>query len=374
MRISFISVFPPYRGGISAHSNLILKELKKNNDVQAINFTRLYPSVFFPGKSQYNDTEELTGNRTLDSINPITWKKVASSIKDNNSNVVIFKFWHPFFIPCYYYIIKKLKKYSDCKILMIFDNIFPHESFPFSTILLKKILANVDGCIVQSATVEEELKALVSEPIYAKVFHPIYDNYPNIIDKKKARLQLNINESNVVLFFGLIRDYKGLDSLILSMEKVFEKNKNMRLLIAGECYGNKEKYNSMIQASKYSDKIFWKEEYIDENEVGIYFSASDVVVLPYISASQSGIIPLSYHYNKPVIASDLVGLREVIDIGKTGYVFDPRLKGALSNSILDFFKNYDENYYKSNIELYKKNFAWSNFEDSILGLLDRLGS
>ena len=130
----------------------------------------------------------------------------------------------------------------------------------------------------------------------------------------------------------------------------------------------------MIQNSKYSNKILWKEKYIDENEVSVYFSASDVVILPYVSASQSGIIPLSYHYNKPVIVSDLEGLKEVVDIGNTGHVFNLKVKNELSSSILDFFKNYNESFYKRNIEVYKNNFAWSNFEDSIAGLLNKLNS
>ena len=130
----------------------------------------------------------------------------------------------------------------------------------------------------------------------------------------------------------------------------------------------------MIRESKYSDKILWKEEYIKENEVNIYFSASDVVVLPYINASQSGIIPLSYHYNKPVIVSDLEGLKEVVEIGKTGYIFNPKVENDLSSSILDFFQDYDENFYKKNVQAYKSNFAWSNFEDSIIKLLGRLDS
>ena len=257
---------------------------------------------------------------------------------------------------------------------MIFDNIFPHEPFPFSKILLKKLLSNVDIHIVQSSKVEKELKKIAPNSLYDKVFHPIYNNYPCAIDKEDAKSKLNIAEADVVLFFGLIRGYKGLDKLILSMEKVFETRSDVKLLIAGECYSDKQKYISMIKKSKYSDKILWKEEYINEDEVSIYFSAANVVVLPYIGASQSGIVPLSYHYNKPVIVSDLEGLKEVVDIGKTGYVFNLKSEHDLSDSILKFLKNYNENYYSDNIESYKSNFAWSNFESSIRKLLAKLDS
>ncbi len=364
-------MFSPYRGGISNHSSLILKELKKNNDVQVINFSKLYPSIFFPGKSQYDDSVSI-GSRLLSSISPITWRKVFLNIQANQSDILIFKFWHPFFIPCYRYIAKKIKKNTNCKILMIFDNIVPHEPFPFTKVLLKYLFKYVDAYIVQSVKVERELASIVSNPTYDKVFHPIYDNYPDIIDKRDAKLKLKMQDSNIILFFGLVRKYKGLDKLILSMEKVFECNPAAKLLIAGECYGEKNKYLTLIKKSKYSDRILWIEEYVKESDVNLYFSACDVVVLPYLSASQSGIIPLAYNYNKPVIVSNLEGLTEVVDIGKTGQVFDPKLKNDLSIKILDFFDSYDENFYNKNIDEYKNNFKWSNFEDSIMKLLRRL--
>ena len=156
------------------------------------------------------------------------------------------------------------------------------------------------------------------------------------------------------------------------MEKVFEKNKDIKLLIAGECYENKEKYLSIIKQSKYSDKIFWKEMFIQENEISTYFSASDVVVLPYKSASQSGVIPLAYHYNKPVITSDLESLKEVVIQGKTGFIFKLDEPDSLSSNILQFFENYDQDYYKKNIELHKKNFSWSNFVKGIENLFNRI--
>jgi len=371
LKISFISVLPPYRGGISNHSSLILKELKKNNDIQVINFKKLYPSIFFPGKSQYDDSTPL-GSRLLSSVNPTTWRKVFLKIKSNRSDILIFKFWHPFFIPCYRYIAKKIKKNTNCKIIIIFDNILPHEPFPFTKALLNYFFKYVDAFIVQSAKVEKELKSIIPNPNYDKVFHPVYDNYPNPIDKTDAKLKLKMKDFDIVLFFGLIRKYKGLDKLILSMEKVFEEKSNIKLLIVGECYGEKKKYLSLIEKSNYSDRILWVEEYVKESEVNLYFSASDVVVLPYLSASQSGIIPLAYNYNKPVIVSDLEGLAEVVDVGKTGHVFNSKLKNDLSDKILDFFNSYDDKYYTINIDEYKNNFKWSNFEDSIVKLLRKL--
>ena len=360
MKISFLSAFPPYRGGISKHSSLILSYLSERHEVQAVNFKKLYPDIFFPGKNQYDKKLEKIGNRILNSINFFSWKRTAKYILDYKPDIFIFKFWHPFFAPCYSYIIKVIKGKYNLKVIMICDNIFPHENFPFSKKIIQNLMSRVDGFIVQSSIVEKELNSLIEAPLYKKVFHPIYDNYPNSIDKNQAREKLNISESKVVLFFGFIRKYKGLDLLLNSMEEIFKKDNDIKLLIAGECYENKAKYDSIINQSNHRDKIMWIEDFIDDENVNIYFSASDVVVLPYRSASQSGIIPLSYHYNKPVITSNLESLIEVVDNYKTGIIFDLKQKKSLESAIDYFFKN-DISQYDKNIYDFKAKFSWENF-------------
>ena len=187
MKISFLSAFPPYRGGISKHSSLIYKYLIKNHEVQALNFSKLYPSIFFPGKTQYDNNLGSIGKRVLNSTNLISWNKTANSIQKYNPDVFIFKFWHPFFVPCYNYIINRIKKKVNCRVIMICDNIFPHEKFPFSKFLIKKLISKVDGFVVQSSIVEKELKSLIKDPVYVKKFHPIYNNYPDSMRVSDAR-------------------------------------------------------------------------------------------------------------------------------------------------------------------------------------------
>ena len=361
MKISFLSAFPPYRGGISSHSSLIYSYLSKKHDVQAINFRKLYPNIFFPGKSQYDRKLGNIGERILSSINFFTWLKSVRFIEAYNPDLVLFKFWHPFFAPAYNFIIKRVKKRCDCKVVMICDNIFPHEKFPLSRKIIKRIVRNVDGFVVQSSVVEDELKAIVSKPVYVKRFHPIYNSYPKLIDKVRAKEILKINKTKVVLFFGFIRKYKGLDILIKSMEKVFEDDSDIKLIIAGECYGDKRLFYNLINKSKYKDNIVWVEEFISDEEVSKYFSASDVVVLPYVSASQSGVIPLAYHYNRPVITSNIKSLSEVVKDGRTGYIFERGDIDDLSVKISDFFNNYSDEFYSKNIEEYKVNFSWDYF-------------
>ena len=359
MKISFLSVFPPFRGGISKHSSLIYKHLLKKHEVQALNFSKLYPSVFFPGKTQYDSKVQTIGNRVLSSTNIFSWNKTEKKIRKYNPDVFIVKFWHPFFIPCYNYIIKKVKKNSSCKVVMICDNLFPHEYFPLSKFLIKKYIRNVDGFIVQSSIVEDELKSLLENPVYSKKYHPIYDGYEKGISMQEARTKLGINESKVVLFFGLVRKYKGLDILIKSMNDVFKVDSDTKLLIAGECYGKKDEYLKLINESNFKDQIYWIEEFIPEKKIPVLFSACDVVVLPYRTASQSGVIPLSYHYNKPVITSNIKSLVEVVENGKTGHIFNS--ESDLKLSILDFFDKYDSQLYENNIKEYKKSMSWDSF-------------
>ena len=372
MKISFLSAFPPYRGGISKHSSLIYSYLSEKYDIQAINFKKLYPDIFFPGKSQYDYSQINIGKRTLDSINPFTWIKTIKIIEKHNPDILLFKFWHPFFVPAYNFIIKRTKKRCRCHIVMVCDNLFPHEKFPISRKLIKKITRNVDGFVVQSSIVEAELKSLVPNPIYVKRLHPIYDNYPNLIDKVKAKDMLNIKESKVVLFFGFIRKYKGLDILIKSMEDVFKKDSDMKLLIVGECYEDKARYYGLINKSKYKNQIMWVEDFIPDSEISKYFSASDIVVLPYTSASQSGIIPLAYHYNRPVITSNIDSLIEVVQQNKTGYIFKKGDVADLSVKISTFFNDCDSEFCNQEIENYKVSFSWDFFISGIEDLYQRL--
>ena len=365
-------MFPPYRGGISKHSSLIYSHLCNKHNVQALNFKKLYPGIFFPGKSQYDYELGETGKKILSSTNFLTWFRTVKVIKKYNPDVLLFKFWHPFFVPAYNFIIKRIKKRCKANIIMVCDNILPHEKFPFSEFMIKSMIKNVDGFIVQSSIVERQLKALNPSALYVKRFHPIYDSYPKKINKALAKEMLKIKKSKVVLFFGFVREYKGLDILIKSMDRVFEKNNDMVLLIAGECYSSKKKYINLISKTKYKKNIIWIDEFISDKDVSKYFSSSDVVVLPYRTASQSGVIPLAYHYNKPVISSDLESLKEVILEGKTGYTFKTGSMRKLQDKIFNFFDNYDSDLYQKNIIKYKNTFSWDFFISGIEEVVDRL--
>ena len=370
MKISFLSVFPPYRGGIAQHSSQLKKYLSEKHQVQTINFKKLYPNIFFPGKNQFSDSSSIQGKRILSSINIITWFRTLRVIKKFKPDIFIFKFWNPFFVPCLYFILKGLKSNKQTKIIMVCDNIKPHESFPFSNFLIKKITRLVDGFIVQSSIVESELKTFINNPKYLKRFHPIYDNYPEKLDLKKARSKIKISHSKVILFFGLVRAYKGLDILLKSIKNIFKKNKDIMLLIVGESYEDENKYKKLILESGFQDRVIWINKFVSDNDVSLYFSAADLVVLPYKSASQSGVVPLAYNYEKPVVTSDLKSLSEVIVYGETGYTF--KTQSELESIIIKFFENFDDKFYAEKIKEHKKLFSWEKFASSITELYDSI--
>ena len=367
MKIALISVAPPYRGGISKHTTILAQKLSTKHSIDIINYERQYPQFLFPGRTQYleNVSNYSSNFRLIDTINPISWYKTANLIVCKNYDLVIFRFWNPFFSPALGVIAKIIKKKScTIKLISLCDNIIPHEKIPLSNYLINFLFNKLDGHIVQSSQIEKELKQIVDSPIYKKSFHPIYNTFKEKINKKEARAKLKIRSENIILYFGIIRDYKGLDVLIKSLDLLKHKN-NYHLIIAGECYGNIAKYKKLISSLGLKNSITWFNRYIPDDQVNIYFSASDVVVLPYKSASQSGIAQISYNYNIPIIVSDLEGLSEIVENGKSGFVFE-------SENHIDLAKILDDNLGTSNfdnmqkfISSYKKIFSWEKFVESI---------
>ena len=373
MKIALISVAPPFRGGISKHTSILFEKLSKKHSIEIINYSRQYPSMLFPGKSQFlniNDSREYS-NRLIDSINPLTWFKTGNFLAVNNYDLIIFRYWNPFFAPALNVIASIIKKKSKkTKLISLCDNIIPHEVIPFGNFLTKLFFKKMDGHLVQSSQAEQELLDLISKPIYEKRNHPLYSIFPEKIEKEKAKCKFNIKSKYVILYFGIIRDYKGFDVLLQSFSKI--QNKNIYLLAAGECYGSAEKYYDLISELKIEDSITWKNEYINDNEVHYYFSAADIIVLPYRSASQSGIIPIAYSYDLPVIATNVGGLPEVIEDGRSGFIVsldNPTELYEKINLALNEKKIYEMNIF---IKTYKNNFSWGNFINGIEILYKRL--
>jgi len=368
MQIALISVAPPYRGGISKQTSILVENLSKNHSVDVINYSRQYPDFLFPGKTQYLDDklENDNSSRMIDSINPLTWFSTGNKLAKKNYDLVIFRFWNPFFAPALGVISGIIKKKSSyTKLMSLCDNILPHEKTPFAYFLTTYLFDKLDGHIVQSSQTENELQEVVENPVYEKRFHPIYTNFPKKIDKITARKKLGLSAKNIILYFGIIRDYKGFDILLNAIAELKDSGLDFHLLAGGECYGSDEKYTQLISNLGISDYITWHNKYIPDSEVSNYFSAADVVALPYRTASQSGVTQIAYSYDLPVIVTKVGGLPEIVDEGQSGFTIEPENPKELAN-ILE--KNLEAGTFlemAAYIKKFKQKFSWEYFVNGI---------
>ncbi len=362
--IAFLSCFYPYRGGIAQSSGSLYFALKEKANVFPVNFSRQYPDILFPGKSQFvpegDTTESMISDRIVDSINPITWFKSANYINSINPDIVISRFWIPFLAPALGTILSKTK--NKAKNIAIVDNAIPHEKRFGDVALTNYYLKQNHKFIALSKSVERDLINLMPN---AEVYyhpHPVYDRFPTEIEKLKARSQLGFNENDkVILFFGFIRDYKGLDILLNSMQYIAS---NIKLLIAGDVYGSYDKYQEIINNKNLQPRVTQIIDYIPDEDVAKYFSASDVCVQPYRSATQSGIANIATHYNRPIIATDVGGLKEIIEPFNIGKIVSKPDEKELADKINEFFnENID---YSKNFKDYKEFASWEKLADVIL--------
>ena len=375
MQIALISVAPPYRGGISKHTSILVENLSKNHSVDVINYSRQYPDFLFPGKTQYLDDklENDNSSRMIDSINPLTWFSTGNKLAKKNYDLVIFRFWNPFFAPALGVISGIIKKKSSyTKLMSLCDNILPHEKTPFAYFLTTYLFDKLDGHIVQSSQTENELQEVVENPVYEKRFHPIYTNFPKKIDKITARKKLGLSAKNIILYFGIIRDYKGFDILLNAIAELKDSGLDFHLLAGGECYGSDEKYTQLISNLGISDYITWHNKYIPDSEVSNYFSAADVVALPYRTASQSGVTQIAYSYDLPVIVTKVGGLPEIVDEGQSGITIEPENPTELAN-ILE--KNLEAGTFlemAAYIKKFKQKFSWEYFVNGIESVYSKI--
>jgi len=372
MKIALISVTPPYRGGISLNSAILYQYLKPSHDVTVYNFTRQYPDFLFPGKTQYEtgtSAVRIPMIRMVDSINPLTWVKTAKAIIRQSPDLLLIRFWHPFFAPLSGFIAGYiLKRVPQIHIMAICDNILPHESHWFDTLLVRYFFKKVRSFIVMSSSVESDLKTMVSVPKYRKIFHPVYHVFGDPVPMAEARKTLNIAARKVILYFGYVRAYKGLDTLIEATGILKTKMTDFQVIAVGESYESVEKYQILIQKFEIDDVFRWENQYIPDDQVKLYFSAADVVALPYHSATQSGIIPIAYHFNKPVVATRVGGLPEVVIEGKTGFITTPGDSLELARVLSVGFMEGSFASMAPNIQEEKKRFSWKNMVTAVESL------
>jgi len=372
MKIIILSTAYPLRGGIAHFNGLLYKELIKKNDVMVITFKRQYPSILFPGKSQLEageSAEKIPTEILVDSINPINWIRVGLKIKKEKPDVLIYKYWMPFFAPCFGTITRIVKRNKKTKTLVICDNVIPHERKPGDIALTKYFFHAADYFVLLSEKVKDDLLKLFPAAKNAVLPHPVYSNFGLPVEKSAAKEYLNLSAEKIILFFGFIRDYKGLDILLEAMSLL--KNKlDVKLLVAGEFYSNEEKYKRLIEKLGLENFICLRTEFIPTSDVKYYFSASDCVILPYRNATQSGIVQIAMNFMKPVIAANVGGIDEVISNGVSGFIIEKENPAALADSIIKFYSEEKEKLFVAGLKKEAEKYSWEKFTNGIFDLLN----
>ena len=365
MRIVLVGTAFPLRGGIAHYIALLYKHLSEKHDVQIVTFSRQYPKLLFPGKSQEErGGEAVPSEQLIDSINPLTWYSAAEAIARKKPDLLIFKYWLPFFGPCFGTISLLVRRWTGAKVLFICDNIVPHEKRPGDRAFTRFAFRYVDSFIVQSKGVENDLRLFQPNARYKLVPHPVYEIFGPGMPKWEARRKLGLTDERVILFFGYVRRYKGLQTLLDAMPGILERLK-VKLLVVGEFYDDETKYRDQITANRLEEAVQVFSDYVPNDRVGLYFSACDVVVLPYISATQSGIVQIAYQFDKPVIATDVGGLAEVVIDGKTGFIVPPEQPAEVANAVLKFYEEDCEAEFVRNVKEEKKQYSWDNLVTAI---------
>ena len=368
MKITFLSTFYPFRGGIAQFNALVYRALEKDNSLEAITFTRQYPNILFPGKTQLVGPEDqadaIPSKSWLDSINPFTYWTTGRRIKKNIPDLIITKYWMTFFAPSLGFVLgMQAKKTVRISIL---DNVIPHEKRFFDHWCNRYFLKRNDGFIVMSDKVKIDLLSYLPEEKYLYIPHPVYDHFGEKCSKIDALKKLNLEgfaDKKIVLFFGIIRDYKGLDILLEAFSLLDD---SFHLIVAGEVYGSFEKYDAIISEHQLKDKVSLCNNYIGDEEVKFFFSAADVGVLPYKSATQSGITSIANHFELPLIATNVGGLAETILHQKTGLIVDKVAPEALAESLVSFFASNQQEAFQSAIRQINTENTWEKFGVKLL--------
>jgi glycosyltransferase involved in cell wall biosynthesis len=365
------SAHPLRGGGIATFNERLAKAfMQGGHEVQIISFSLQYPNFLFPGTSQYTNEPapaDLIIHSLINSINPFNWFKVGNQIKKMQPDLVVVRYWLPFMGPCLGTILRRIKKNKTTQVVCIADNIIPHEPKPGDQLFTRYFVKPVDSFITMSEKVKEDL--LVFAPNKPTVFipHPLYDNFGEKISKDLARKHLNIEtDAKIILFFGFIRKYKGLDILLDSIKILQQSNPTLKLLIAGEFYDDEKSYKEQIDKLGIEQQLILRTNFINDNEVKYYLCASYVIVQPYRSATQSGVTPLAYHFEIPMIVTNVGGLAALVPDNKVGLIAEPNA-ASIAEKIIQFFNNGEQQYLPF-LKEEKKKYSWSKMVEAIMSI------
>lgn len=343
----------------------------QGHEVMLYTFSLQYPNFLFPGKTQYSEDpapSDIKIQRTISSVNPINWIIQGNKIRKKNYDLVIIKFWLPFMGPAFGTILRRIKRNKKTKVITIIDNIIPHESRIGDRPFTKYFVKAVDGFVAMTQSVLDEISIFDTKKPKLLSPHPIFDNFGAVEPREVALGKIGLpKDSKYIMFFGFIRDYKGLDLLLEAFaDKRFREN-GYKLIIAGEYYSNKEKYQTLIKKLGLRNDIYQFDKFIADSEVAHFFNACDLLVQPYKTATQSGVTQIAYHFNKPMIVTNVGGLSEMCPNEKVGYVVDPNPM-KIADSILRFFTDTDHEAMQKSMMEEKKKYSWKILVNNILKL------
>lgn len=369
MKVAILSPYYPYRGGIAQFSEKLTSALvAAGHEVKVYGFTRLYPDFLFPGKTQYvepsDQTDDLPSERVLDSICPRSYYATVRSVRSFAPDVIIMAYWMSFFAPAYAHIASKLRR--KCLVLLLVHNAIPHEPRFFDKPLAQMLFKRCHGFVTMSDRVADDIRRLCPGAQCVVSPHPLYDQFGKPTDRESARQQLALLDRKTLLFFGLIREYKGLDLLIEAMGLLDD---SYQLLIAGECYGGFDKYMDMIHSSPAAERIFPHLRFIPDRDVPVFFSAADALVLPYRSATQSGVVSIAFFYGLPMVSTPVGDFFDSIARTGTGVVVSDVSAEALAEGIRSMFVHNKLVRYSANIKEEQRERTWERFVGRALSLV-----
>jgi D-inositol-3-phosphate glycosyltransferase len=376
-KLNIISIGPahPYRGGPATFNDrLAVQFTAEGHDIEIFTFRLQYPKFLFPGKTQYTDAPPPEGiriTRRMNSINPFNWIATGLMIRKIKPDILLIRYWLPFMGPCLGTIGRIARSNRHTVVICIFDNVVPHESRPGDRLLTKYFTRSIDGGIVMSGSVLDELQSFCSGIQVKLNPHPLFDNYGAPVSREEALSALQLNGGNrYLLFFGFIRAYKGLDLLIKAFADKRLRTKKLKLIIAGEFYEDDAPYRQLIKLYDLENYVIIHDHFIKDNEVPLYFSVADLVVQPYRSATQSGVTQIAFHYEKPMLVTDVGGLREIVSDRVCGYVVSPQPED-IAEAIVDYFGNKRLEQFTEGVRKEKGKFSWDRMTASIIEVYNR---
>ncbi len=376
MRIAIVGTAFPFRGGLAAFNERLAKQfIEDGHEVTMYTFTLQYPNFLFPGKTQFSSEAAPKGLKIIpciNSINPFNWITVGRKIRKEKFDSVVFCYWMSFIAPCFGTIARCLQKKKTKRIALV-HNMIPHEKSILDILFPKYFVRAMDGFTAMSDVVKEDITKLgaAQKPIIVTP-HPLYDHFGAIMPREEAIKAINLDpKTRYILFFGLIRSYKGLDLLLKAFADERLRKLPLKLLVAGEFYDDEQYYLDLITQNQLSEHVFICADYIPDSEVKEWFSSADLIVQPYRSATQSGISQIAYHFEKPMLVTNVGGLSEIVPHGKAGYVVEPNIK-EIADSILDFYNNNRQAAFEKGTKEEKKKYQWNVMSQNISSLLKEI--